>query len=54
MKLLLEEEKLENTIKKIPQDSFTVLDFIETMKEAYPEDWKRLAKRFGVFGQKRR
>jgi hypothetical protein len=36
MKLLLEEEKLENTIKKIPQDSFTVLDFTEAVKKAYP------------------
>jgi hypothetical protein len=54
MKLLLEEEKLENTIRRIPQDSFTVLDFTEAVKKAYLEDWKRLAKRFGVFGQKRR
>jgi hypothetical protein len=54
MKLLLEEEKLENTIKRTPQNSFTVLDFIEAVKKAYPEDWKRLVERFGVFGQEQR
>jgi hypothetical protein len=35
-------------------DSFTVLDFIEAMKELYSEDWKSLTNRFGQFGQKRR
>jgi hypothetical protein len=54
MKILLEEEKLENTIKKIPQDSFTVLDLIKVMKDLYPEDWNRLVERFGQFGQRRR
>ena len=54
MKPLLEEEKIEETIKRIPQSSFTVLDFIEVFKMRYPEDWKRLVERFGQFGQKRR
>jgi len=54
MKTLLEEEKIEETIKRIPQSSFTVLDFIEVFKEIYPEDWKRLVVRFGQFGEKRR
>jgi hypothetical protein len=54
MKMLLEEEKLKETIKRIPQDAFTVLDFIEVLKEQYPEDWRNLLERFGQFGQKRR
>jgi len=54
MKILLEERKVEETIKRIPQSSFTVLDFIVVFKDLYPEDWKRLAKRFGQFGEKRR
>jgi len=54
MKTLLEEEKIEETIKRIPQSSFTVLDFIEVFKELYPEDWKGLVERFGQFGEKRR
>ncbi len=54
MKILLEEQKIEETIKTIQQDSFTVLDFIEVFKALYPEDWKRLKKRFGQFGEKRR
>jgi hypothetical protein len=54
VKLLLEEGKLENTVRRIPQDSFTVLDFIEAIRKSYPEDWKRLVERFGQFGQKRK
>jgi hypothetical protein len=54
MKVLLGEEKLEYTIRRIPQDSFTVLDFIETLKHLYPDDWGSLVERFGQFGQKRR
>ncbi len=53
-KIIVEEEKIEETIKKIPKDSFTVLDFIGAFKIMYPEDWKRLVRRFGVFGSKRR
>jgi len=54
MKTLLEEQKIEDTIRRIPQDSFTVLNFIQVFKELYPEDWKRLRERFGQFGEKRR
>lgn len=54
MKMLLQEEKIEETIKRLPQSSFTVLDFIEVFKELYPQDWKRLVERFGQFGEKRR
>jgi len=54
MRTLIEEKKIEETIKRIPQSSFTVLDFIEVLKELYPEDWKRLVEKFGQFGEKRR
>jgi hypothetical protein len=54
MKPLLKEEKLSDTIRRVPQDAFTVLDFIKSLKELYPEDWKNLAERFGQFGQGRR
>lgn len=54
MKPLLEEGKIEETIKQIPRNSFTVLDFIEVFRALYPKDWKELVERFGQFGQKRR
>jgi hypothetical protein len=54
MKSLLEEEKIEETIKRIPQGSFTVLDFIKIFKALCLKDWKRLVNRFGQFGEKRR
>jgi len=54
MKTLLEERKIEETIKKMSQNSFTVLVFIQAFKALYPEDWKRLKERFGQFGEKRR
>ncbi|MFQ6065001.1 MAG: hypothetical protein ACE5L6_05945 [Candidatus Bathyarchaeia archaeon] len=54
MKTLLEEEKIKQTILRIPESSFTVLDFIEVFQELYGEDWKRLVKRFGQFGEKRK
>ncbi len=53
-KTIVEEEKIEETIKNISKDSFTVLDFIHVFKEMYPEDWKNLVERFGLFGSKRR
>ncbi len=54
MKTLLKEEKIEETIKRIPQSSFTVLNFIKIFEVLYPEDRKRLIERFGQFGEKRR
>ena len=54
MKTLLKEEKIEETIRRIPRNSFTVLHFIEIFKVLYPKDWKRLVERFGQFGEKRK
>jgi len=51
---LLKEEKIEETVKRLSQSSFTVLDFIAVFKRLYPEDWKGLVERFGQFGEKRR
>jgi len=46
MKTFLKEEKIEETIKRIPKSSFSVFNFIEIFKELYLEDWKRLVERF--------
>lgn len=54
MKPLLEEEKIAQTIKRIQPSSFTVLDFIQTFRPPYPEEWEQLVQRFGQFGEKRR
>jgi len=53
-KAIVEEEKIEETIKKIPQESFTVLDFMQEFKKIYPKSWEMLVERFGLFGSKRR
>lgn len=41
-------------MRHVSKDSFTVLDFMEISKILYPEDWKMLIERFGLFGSKRR
>jgi hypothetical protein len=53
-KTIVDESQIEETIKNIPKDSFTVLDFIEAFRKVYPEDWGRLVGRLGLFGSKRR
>ncbi len=53
-KLIVEEEKIEDAIENVPKDSFTVLDFIDVFRETYPDDWRNLVERFGLFGSKRR
>ena len=53
-KTLLEEEKIERTIRAVTNDSFTVLDFMAAFKRKYPVDWDKLVERFGQFGSKRR
>jgi hypothetical protein len=53
-KTIVDEEKIEETIEKIPKDSFTVLDFIEVFRRVHPQDWQKLVERFGLFGSKRR
>jgi hypothetical protein len=53
-KTLLEEGKVEETVRAVANDSFTVLDFVAVFREKYPVDWKNLVSRFGQFGSKRR
>jgi hypothetical protein len=53
-KTLLKEEKIEETVRAVAGDSFTVLDFMAIFKEKYPIDWKNLVERLGQFGSKRR
>lgn len=50
---LLEEDKIERTIKKVPKESFTVLDFMDVFQGLHPEDWERLVQRFGEYGEKK-
>lgn len=54
MKTLLEEEKIKETVSRMQQNTFTVLDFIEVFKVLYTKDWKELVERFGLFGEKRK
>ena len=53
-KVMVEEEKIEETIRNISEDVFTVLDFIKVFERLYPEVWEQLVKKFGLFGSKRR
>lgn len=53
-KIILEERKIIETIYKLPESSFTILDFMGTIKELFPEKWDKLIERFGLFGEKRR
>lgn len=52
--LLLEEGKIDDTIKRIPKKVFAIMDFIIAFREAYPNDWRHLTERSGQFGEKRR
>jgi hypothetical protein len=38
----------------MPEDSFTGLDFMKTLRSIYPEVWEKLVKRFRLFWSKRR
>jgi len=53
-KAIVEEEKIEETIRNVHQNSFTVLDFTKVFESLYPEDWRRLVEKFGLFGSKRK
>jgi hypothetical protein len=53
-KTVVEEKKIVETIKNMPSDSFTVIDFIAVFREIYPRDWETLVEKFGLFGSKRR
>jgi methionyl-tRNA synthetase len=53
-KTILKEIKIIETIEKIQDSSFTILDFIETFKKLFPKKWSELVNRFGLFGKKKR
>ena len=44
-KTIVEEKKIEETIKNIPEDWFTAIDFTEAFRRNYPGEWKRLVER---------
>jgi hypothetical protein len=53
-KTILEDGKIMETIAKLFKHSFTILDFMKTVKELFPGEWQKLVERFGLFGEKRR
>jgi hypothetical protein len=53
-KTVIEEKKIEEAIRSIPADSFTVLGFMQVFRQIHPEDWERLVEKFGLFGSKRK
>jgi len=53
-KTIVEEKKIEETIKNMTKDSFTVLDFMEVFRRLYLKEWESVVERFGLFGDKRR
>ncbi len=54
MTTLVDEQDIEETIRQISLESFTVLDFFHMFERLHPDAWKRLVERFGQFGEKRR
>jgi hypothetical protein len=53
-KTILEERKITETVRKLPESSFTILDFMRTFRELFPNQWQKLVERFGLFGEKKR
>jgi ubiquinone/menaquinone biosynthesis C-methylase UbiE len=53
-KPILEERKIIETIEKLTEGSFTILDFMKTFKELFPNQWQKLVERFGLFGEKKK
>jgi hypothetical protein len=42
-------EQLETVIRRLP-DAFTILDFADVFREAYPDVWEGLVERYGLYG----
>ncbi len=53
-KVLVNESKIAETILRLAASAFTPHDFIDAFKRFFPEDWRALVERFGVFGGGRR
>jgi hypothetical protein len=53
-KVFVEEEKIEETIRAVNGESFTVLNFMDVFRLKYPVDWQKLVARFGLFGERRK
>jgi hypothetical protein len=51
---LIEERKLAQTVERLPENHFTVLDFMVTFEGLFPDEWQVLVERFGLFGEKKR
>lgn len=53
-KAILEEKRIVGTTNVLPKSSFTILDFMKTIKELFPDEWHKLVERLGLFGEKKR
>jgi hypothetical protein len=42
-------EQIEPVIHQMP-DAFTILDFVETFQELFPDLWQQLVDRYGLYG----
>lgn len=50
----IEEEAIEEIIKKIQKGSFTILDFMGKFNDLFPEKWEKLVKKYSQYGSKKR
>ena len=41
-KTSLEERRIVETTEVLPKSSFTILDFMKTFKELFPDEWQKL------------
>ncbi|HIE39396.1 MAG TPA: hypothetical protein EYP77_10085 [Anaerolineae bacterium] len=48
-KPLVPTEHLEEVIRRMPE-GFTILDFVEVFQERFPEVWRGLVERYGLYG----
>ena len=42
-------EQIETVIRGMPE-GFTILDFVDVFKKQFPDPWRKLVKRYGLYG----
>lgn len=47
---MVSDEQIARTIEAIPADGFTIVEFIRTFADLYPESWSSLVVSFGLKG----
>jgi len=48
-KTKISDEELKKVVEKMPS-SFTILDYVDLMQKMFPELWKALVKKYGLYG----